>query len=372
MAALFFNSAQLIMRDKKKVLFFLPPSVGGAERMTITIAKMLPQTEFEVKFVVVGRTMGDIKKFIPDSYATRFIKVNYIWLGGTTLIWKIVREERPSIVFSSLLYLNARLILVSKICGTKVIVRNNIDLSRTTHKMNILLVRLTYKWVDKVIAQQEEMHDEIISYTGLPAEKVVTLHNPIDVDYIQESLKVENPFKEDTRDQYKYIWAARFSPQKGQDLIVRAFEMVHRSRPDAHLYLLGKYDENSPFYKSIISFIESNNLQEYVHLVGFDSNPYRWMKHSDCFVMPSRFEGLPNSLIDAMYLGKPVVATRCIPVIDRIVKDGYNGIMVESENIEALAEGMKKAPLLKDFEMTYHPASTMDFVSLFRSVSLTT
>jgi hypothetical protein len=64
------------------------------------------------------------------------------------------------------------LILVAKLCGVKVIVRNNIDLSRTTHKINIPLVRLTYKWADKVIAQQEEMHDEIISYTRIPAKVI--------------------------------------------------------------------------------------------------------------------------------------------------------------------------------------------------------
>ena len=100
--------------------------------------------------------------------------------------------------------------------------------------------------------------------------------------------------------------------------------------------------------------------------MGFHSNPYRWMKHADCYVMPSRFEGLPNSLIDAMFVGMPVVATRCIPVIDRIVKNGYNGIVVDSENVEALAEGMKKATLLKDFEMSYRPATSEDIVSLFK------
>ena len=105
-----------------------------------------------------------------------------------------------------------------------------------------------------------------------------------------------------------------------------------------------------------------------MHFVGYDSNPYRWLKYADCYVMPSRFEGLPNSLIDAMYLGRPVVATRCIPVIDRIVKNGYNGIVVESENVNALAEGMKNAPSLKDYDMTYHPATCEDFISLFRNI----
>ena len=336
--------------------------------MTVLIAKMLPQDEFEVKFVVVGRGLGEIVRFIPSGYSIRQIPLKSIWCGGMIKIWNVVREEKPDIVFSSLLYLNVRLIIVAKLYGTKVIVRNNIDLSRTTHKANIPLVRLTYKWADKVIAQQEEMHDEVISYTGLPAEKVVTMHNPIDVDYIKECLKADNPFPKEAQSQYKYLWVARFSHQKGQDLIVGAFEMVHRDKPNAHLYLLGKYDEGDDFYKSISDFVDCHELREHVHFVGFDSNPYRWMKHADCYVMPSRFEGLPNTLIDAMYLGRPVVATRCIPVIDRIVKDGYNGIVVESENVKALAEGMKGASSLKDFEMTYRPATCEDFISLFRII----
>ena len=355
-------------QNKKKVLFFLPSTVGGAERMTVTISKMLPQDEFEVKFVVVGRSLGDIVKFIPKNYPIRLLHIKRIWYGGTIRILNAVRKEKPDIVFSSLLYLNVRLIIASRFCKTKVIVRNNIDLSRTIQKINIRLVRLTYKWADKVIAQQEEMHDEIISYIGLPTERVVTLHNPIDTTYIEDCLKTPNPFPQETQNQYKYIWAARFSPQKGQDLIVRAFDIVHQESPNAHLYLLGKYDKNSTYFKSVKDFVERNHIQDYVHFVGFDSNPYRWIKHADCYVMPSRFEGLPNSLIDAMYLGKPVVATRCIPVIDRIVKNDYNGIVVESENIDALAEGMKKATLLKDFEMTYHSATNEDFISLFRTV----
>ena len=84
--------------------------------------------------------------------------------------------------------------------------------------------------------------------------------------------------------------------------------------------------------------------------------------------MPSRKEGLPNSLIDAMYLGKPVVATTCIPVISRIVRDGYNGILVAPEDVEAMAAAMQKAIYLKDFKMTYTPASKEDFISLFRDI----
>ena len=354
--------------QKKKVLFFLPNTVGGAERMTIIIAKMLPRHEFEVKFIVVGRSVGSIIEFIPSDYPVRLIHVKSIWLGGTIKIWNFIRKEKPNIVFSSMIYLNARLILAAKLCGIKVIVRNNTTLKRTTQQINKLLILLTYRWANIVIAQQEEMRDEIISFTRLPAEKVITLHNPIDVEHIKECLKAENPFPREAQSQYKYICIARFNPVKGQDLIVRAIEMVHRERPNAHLYLIGKYDENSSYFKSIKEFVESHKLRECVHFMGYDSNPYRWMKYAECFVMPSRLEGLPNSLIDAMYIGKPVVATRCIPVIDRIVENGYNGIVVDSDNVMALAEGMRNAPLLNDFEMTYHPSSNNNFISIFNSI----
>ena len=352
---------------KRKVLFFLPSNTGGAERMTITLAKMLPPDEFEVKFVIVHRSLGTIVNFIPPEYEVIHIPVHNIWCAATLRIIKVIRREKPDAVFSSLLYLNYRLIVAAKICGVKVIVRNNIDLSRTSSSWSKRMVIFTYRWVDKVIAQQEEMHDEIIEFTGLSAKKVITLHNPIDTDSIDVKCQVTSPYINADK-QLKYVWVARFSREKGHDLLIKALHLVRKKNSDAHLYLVGKFEQAGAFFQELTGLIDSLDLKDYVHLVGFDSNPYRWVKNGDVYVMPSRLEGLPNSLIDAMYLGKPVVATRCIPVIDRIVEDGYNGYVVPSEDVEAMAEAMLKAPGLKGFKMTYKPASKEDVVALFRRI----
>ena len=103
-----------------------------------------------------------------------------------------------------------------------------------------------------------------------------------------------------------------------------------------------------------------------MHLVGFDTNPYKWVKGADCYVLSSRTEGLPNSLIEAMHIGVPVVATRCIPIIERIVADGYNGYLTDVDDIASMEEAMLKAVKLRDFENTYKPATKEDFVGLFR------
>lgn len=354
-----------MINSRKKILFFLPSNTGGAERMTITLAKMLPPDEFEVKFVIVHRSLGTIVKFIPPEYEVIHIPVHNIWCAATLRIIKVIRREKPDVVFSSLLYLNYRLIVAAKTCGVKVIVRNNIDLSRTSSSWSKRMVVFTYRWADKVIAQQEEMHDEIMEFTGLSAQKVITLHNPIDTDSIDVKCQVSSPYINEDK-QLKYVWVARFSHEKGHDLLIKALHLVRKKNSNAHLYLVGKYEQAGAFFQELSGLIDSKDLKDYVHLVGFDSNPYRWVKNGDVYVMPSRLEGLPNSLIDAMYLGKPVVATRCIPVIDRIVEDGYNGYIVPSEDVEAMAEAMLKAPELKGFEMTYKPASKEEIIALFK------
>lgn len=332
--------------------------------MTVTIAKMLPKERFEVKFVIVHRSLGTIVKFIPEEYEIIHIPVHNIYCAATLRIMRIIRRERPDVVFGSLLYLNARLIVAAKLCGCKSVVRNNIDLSRSTSKVSCLLVKATYHWADKVIAQQEEMHDEIITYTGIQATRVITLHNPIDTDYIDKKASEPSPYGDDET-QVKYVWVGRFSPEKGQDLVVKALEKVREAIPNVHLYLVGKYDLSDSYSKLIFDYVATHQLSDAVHCVGFDTNPYRWVKHCDCYVMPSRLEGLPNSLIDAMYLGKPVVATKCIPVVERIVQNGYNGILAESGDVDSIANGMVKALQLKEFAMTYKPASKEDFIKLF-------
>lgn len=353
-------------QNKKKVLFFLPPSVGGAERMTVTIAKMLPQEDFEVKFVIVGRAMGDIVNFIPANYDIIVLRIRGLWDFCTIRIANLLRKERPHAAFASLMYLNARVIWASKLYDIKTVVRNNIDFINALPK-NRLYAKLSYRWADYIIAQQDEMREGIISFTHSNPKKVITLYNPIDTAMIDEKSKAISPYEKEDK-ATKYVWTARVHPSKGQDILLRSFKIVHLQSPNSKLYIVGKYYSEDNFYQELKQYVIDNELSDCVIFAGFDNNPYKWVANADCYVMPSRKEGLPNSLIDAMYLGKPVVAAKCIPVISRIVKNGYNGILVPSEDVEAMADAMQKAIHLKDFKMTYTPASKEDFVSLFKSL----
>lgn len=122
------------------------------------------------------------------------------------------------------------------------------------------------------------------------------------------------------------------------------------------------------FYKKVKNIVISEGISDYVHFIGFDPNPYRWIKYADCFILPSRFEGLPNALIEAMFIGKPCVATSCIPIIDRIIVNGYNGYTVGNEDSDSMAAAMEKAILLSDFEMVYKSADDDEFINIFEKI----
>lgn len=351
------------MLNRRKVVFILPNSIGGAERMSINIANFLDKDTFDVKFVVMGKSLNPISNLIPSNYDIELIKIRNIWYFFTFRLIRLFRKEKPHVVFCSLMNLSVRVIIASKIVGgIKCIIRSD-NYCNVLRKDQFWLCRATFRYADIIIAQQEDMRREIIKKLSINSDKIVTIHNPLDTKKIDLMVNTPNPYP--SNNSVNYLWVARFDYWKGQDILIKSFLIVKKIVKNAHLYLVGGFDKNSKYYQEISSLIINNNLQNDIHVIGYDSNPYKWMKYCDCFVLPSRIEGLPNALIEAMYLKRPVVAARCIPIISNIIEQGYNGFLVEKEDYNNMANAMIKAITLKNFEMTYKPSTSLDFIKLF-------
>lgn len=331
--------------------------------MTVLIGRMLPSELYDVSFVIVGAQQGTIVDFIPAQYPVLHLQLRSIYCLATLRMAAIIRAERADVVFCSLHYINYRLIAATRLTRTRVVVRINIELG-VTSRWHLFWIRLAYPWANRIIAQQDEMRDEVLRLTRVDPRRIITLQNPIDIEQIMAKSQAPSPYST-VADGPRYVCVARFSPEKGQDLLLRAFRLVASRQLSASLYLVGKYDPADAYYLRLRSYVEAEGLSDRVHFTGFDSNPFRWMKYADCYVLPSRLEGLPNALIEAMYLQRPVVATSCLPVISRIVRNGYNGYVVPVDDAEAMAEAMIAALGLHDFELIYQSASPDDYIRLF-------
>lgn len=349
---------------QKKILIFTPGGVGGAERMSALIGKLLPRDMFEVKYVVIGR-LRNIYNILPEGYEVDCIPVWNKYAFSTVRIWWKIMREKPDVVFASQVAYNPRVIIASKLAGRKVVIRSSGMIGHYP-AMKLWRVKFTYPWADKLIAQQEDMRKEMIKILKVDSEKVVTLHNPLDCPDIDQLSAAPSPYSDN--DDVIFVETATVNHRKAQDVAIKAFSIVKKSIPNAHLYFVGKYDENGTYYQEQQKLVAEFDLKECIHFIGYDKNPFKWVKNANCFVFPSRAEGLPNALIEASYLGLPCVASRCLPIVDAIIKEGQNGYVVDVDDVEGMAQAMIKAVNIKDCKMIYSPGKTEDFVNVFEFI----
>lgn len=352
-------------KNKRKAIFFLQAGVGGAERMTVLIGKMLDREKFDVMFAIVpkGKVVSSIEDFIPKECRIDILK-EASPIGVMRQAYKLMRKEKADVVFSSVLYLNNKVLLLKWLFPrTRFIIRCE-NYLYTFKKKQRAVVKAIYRMADHIIAQTDEMRQELLDL-GINPTKVVTLENPIDTDCIRERLRDDhNPYPKDGR--MHYLASGRFAFQKGYDMLVEAFAEILKRENNADLYIIGANTGGFEIeYRKVIDKAHRLGIEERFHCMGFQKNPYSWVRHADCFVLSSRWEGLPNVLIEALYLGTPVAAMKCIPVIGRIVTDGIDGYLAEKESPGSLAVAMEKAVKLGRIITIYRGSQPGDFTRLF-------
>lgn len=352
---------------KKKILFFIQNGVGGAERMTINIAKLLPLSEWDITFckVSIPCTLqnGRIDDFIPNNYKL----TNISWSSQIAIIkqmWDIMKRIKPDVVFSSLMPYNQRLLLLRPLFkSTRFIVRNDNYLF-TISPVKRFALKHTYRNASTIIAQTEEMKSELCEL-GLKADKIVVLHNILDTELINSKANAPSPFPNDSTT--RYVSVGRFAAQKGFDILVKAFAEVIKEKPDSELYIVGDYETNGKIvYNELLALIKNLNITNNVFFVGYTDNPYRYIKNASVYVLSSRYEGLPNVLVEAQFLKTPSAAVKCVPIISRMINDGFNGFLAEPENPHSLAKAMISSSKIEEVIPIYKSSSKEDFISIFK------
>ena len=350
---------------KKKVLLFVQDGVGGAERMTALIGKNLNPKKYDVCFCLIERVVrSSIVDFIPEDI--RKIKISN---SGVLLLMlnmaKVLLKEKPDVIFSSVFNLSNKLLLLKWLTPRSMYIVRCDNYIYTYNDKQRALLRKTYPKADTLIAQTEEMGTELIEQAKVPKEKVKVLYNPIDKVLIDRKLNgAINPYSDNGKKHF--VAVGRFDPQKGFDLLIDAFIKVYNYRNDVDLHIVGDISiGGGEMAKAVRNAAESAGVSELVHFHGYKDNPYPYIRYADSFVLSSRWEGLPNVLIESLYLETPVAAFKCIPIIERIVEEGVTGFMAEKENVEELATAMINSLKLGRVVSSYKSASIDDFVELF-------
>lgn len=324
----------------KNILLLSSVTAGGAERMTLLYAKLLRDHGWQCRLLLTcyPHDRALLPAFIPNDIPYEVVRLNHGFLVNWQIAWHIYKCH-PDVVFCSQPG-NSRRVMRMKRRGlvkAKFVFRDFLmpsdQMANGSGAANKQLADS-----DAIIAQTQEMKDEMVAFYGFPADKVTVIHNPLDKQLIHESINEQFPFDHHYTN---YVAINRIDKQKDIVTMLQAFALVCKQKADSRLYLCGNNSDEA--YMSLLkNIVEENNLSTRVFFEGPQANPFKYINGADAFVLSSRYEGLPNSMLEALYLGKPVVVTRSIPFITQTVREGIDGFTVPVGNPEAFAQAMLK------------------------------
>ena len=202
-----------------------------------------------------------------------------------------------------------------------------------------------YPWANTIFAVSNAVREALIHY-GLPADKVKTVLNPLDIKVIDRQA-LEPSAVTLAPACFNIISLGRLHPHKGFDLLISAFSLLAKKYPEAHLSIIGEGGQKQDLRHQI----EQLALQEKVSLLGQLENPFPVLQQADVFVLASRLEGWGLALTEAMYLGLPVIAFDAPQNGPKeIITHNKNGLLAKHFEVMDLAgqmESLIKNPTLR-------------------------
>lgn len=325
-----------------RAVFLLPSfTAGGAERVLITLMNGIDRAAFAPELVVVCGE-GPLRGLVAPGIPVRVLGKGG---GGAGVLRALpglcaaLRRARPDIVVSTMAHMNfAALLLRPFFPGTRFIVREAVTPSYILEKRPVLapFLRLAYRALyplaGLVICPARAVADELAALApGMKACAV--LPNPVDVAALRGAAPVLPPRGDPGT--VHFICAGRLVPQKGFD---RLIEILPRLRTgNWRLTVLGEGPERG----RLEAAVAAAGLADRVFLPGHSGVPWPMIAGCDAFLLPSRFEGLPNAALEALACGTPVIAAREAGGIAEIAAQAPPGAVTLAADMDAFLAAME-------------------------------
>ena len=192
-------------------------------------------------------------------------------------------------------------------------------------KLNKTMISTLFKKADSIICNAFGNKEDLIENFNVPEKKVTVINNPVDIEKIEAIAPKEGFFDASF---FNMISVGRLDAGKNHRMLIESVAPLENVR----LYLLG----DGALRKELQDYIDEFKLNKRVFMLGFDSNPYQYLKKADVFIFGSNHEGFPNVLLEAMACGLPLLATNCKSGPDEIMElklPNENDIMITEYGI---------------------------------------
>jgi glycosyltransferase involved in cell wall biosynthesis len=305
--------------------------IGGVEKNLFLIANYLIKKKINITLITSNKTYitginKNIKIVSPQSNfflkRKKYIKY-FICLILLTLEY-FKNKNITIFAFQANLYA----IILCKILRIKIITRSNTSPDGWSKNfIKRIIFKFILKYADLIIVNslyfQKQMRITFNIRTKL-------IYNPLNKFEILKAKRIKNYVKKNV---IKIINIGRFTEQKDQITLLKAIKLLIRNDNRFFLTIIGRgYLESK-----LKNYISRNNLYKYIKIITECSKPYGYIKNSDIFILTSKFEGLPNVLLEAMTLKKYIISTACPTGPKEILNNGKYGHLVKIGDYKSIA-----------------------------------
>jgi glycosyltransferase involved in cell wall biosynthesis len=259
-----------------------------------------------------------------------------------------LRDNPPAAFFAATPYMNMEAVIARSLSGRSfrlvISERSHFSSGKPRKKRRVrrlcLAMKSTYSEADAIVAVSEGVADDLSAAIGIPRDRITTVHNPtITPDFAERVAEsVDDAWFSDP--QVPVLLAVgRLSGQKDYDTLLRAFAIASKER-ELRLAIIGDQASKGPKSSRagrLQRLARELKIDENFRFLGVQSNPVRFMARSSLLVLSSRWEGLPNVLLEALACGTPVVSTNCPSGPHEILAGGTYGRLVPVGDPKSLA-----------------------------------
>ena len=331
---------------QRPITFFIPAlNGGGAQRVIVNLANSILIITKHPVHIVLASAQGEFLEEVSKE-----VKIIDLGTGRASrsifALAKYLKKEKPIVLCSTLNYANVCASiswhLAWKPCRLVLRESNVVRqpqgywLERVHCYTTQFLMRLFYCRANRVVALGKGVAATLLERRICKPENIEIIGNPVIVDSSTADDVNDLGLSQSWRDRY-IVAVGRLAWAKGFDVLIESFANVKDTNFD--LVILGEGDLRA----ELESQVEKFGVSDRVYLPGFVKKPYSVIERAQLFILPSRWEGLPNALLEAMSLGVPVVSTRCPGEAASVVLDGKLGHLVPPDDPEALAVAITEA-----------------------------
>ena len=321
---------------KKKLIIFIPSiDDGGVEKNLFLISNYLKTNNYSVEILTCNKD-----KLVNFTKGINFIgSKNNFWQKRSRyvkyfvclniLFFNLLRRVDKPLIFG--FQANIYAILVAKILNTKIITRSNSAPQGWSYNfIKNKIYRIIIKLADDVMVNSFEFKKSFKKKFNIDAE---CIYNPFDKDFIKKRLLTKNKKINFFKKGYiNIISIGRLVDQKDHLTSLKAIKIVNPNLK-IKMVIIGKGVNKFLLEK----YIKANKLNDKIKLIGYKKNPYPYLQKSNIVLLSSKYEGLPNVLLEAQYLKKYIISTNCPTGPREILLNGRAGDLVKIGDYKKIA-----------------------------------